>query len=90
MIFIPRWLTNIFFLLTFYLSIYQHVRMREMKPTLNFQFFMAVFALLMVLVVTFESVKNAWLSLGFLVLALACLGTMYRQMRYLPPRRRYD
>jgi hypothetical protein len=61
-----------------------------MKPTFNLQFFMAVFVLVMVLVVTFLDTSNVWLSLGFLVLSLACLGTMYRQMRYLPPKKRYD
>ena len=47
MFFVPAALTNVIFLVTFYLSIFQHVRMREIKPTFNLQFFMAVFSLVM-------------------------------------------
>jgi hypothetical protein len=87
MFFVPAALTNILFLGVFYLSVFQHVRMREIKPTFNLQFFMAVFSLIMVLVVAFENRKDRWFSMAFLVIAVICLATMWRQMRYLPPRR---
>ena len=90
MFFIPTWITNILFLLAFYLSLFQHVRTREIKPTFNLQFFMAAFSLLMVLVVLFQNYRDPWLSLAFLVLALTCLGVLYSQMKYLPPKKRYD
>ncbi|MBS0644454.1 MAG: hypothetical protein U1E70_26210 [Acetobacteraceae bacterium] len=90
MFFIPTWITNLLFLFSFYLSLFQHVRMREMKPTFNLQFFMAVFSLLMVLVVLFENRRAPWLSLAFLAIAVTCLGVLYSQMKYLPPKKRYD
>ncbi len=88
--FIPAWITNVLFMATFFLSIYQHVRTREMKRTLNIFFFMAFFSLLMVLVVTFENRRSPWMSIGLLVIAVACVTAMYSQLKYLPPKRRYD
>ena len=90
MFFVPAALTNVIFLLTFYLSIFEYVRMKEIKPTFNLQFFMASFSLVMVLVVTFENRKDRWLSAAFLAIALICLATMWRQMRYLPPPRQFN
>lgn len=87
MFFVPTVVTNVIFLGTFYLSVFQYVRMREIKPTFTLQFFIALFSLIMVLVVAFENGKNPWLSDGFLVIAVICLATIWRQMRYLPPRR---
>jgi hypothetical protein len=87
MFFVPTVVTNVLFLATFYLSVFQYVRMREIKPTFTLQFFIALFSLIMVLVVALENGKNPWLSDGFLVIAVICLATIWRQMRYLPPRR---
>jgi hypothetical protein len=85
MIYIPGWITSIIFMLTFYLCVFEHVKMRRPNPVLNLQFFMMVFALAMVLVVTFHNRKLPYLSIGFFALSLICLGVMYRQLRYLPP-----
>ena len=46
MFFVPAWLTNIVFLLIFYLATFEHVKMRRPNPVLNLQFFMMAFSLL--------------------------------------------
>ena len=53
MFFVPTVLTNFLFFIAFYLSVFQYVRMREIKPTFTLQFFIALFSLVMVLVVAF-------------------------------------
>ncbi|HVZ09991.1 hypothetical protein [Rhodopila sp.] len=90
MIFIPRWLTNIVFLVAFYLCLIEHVRFRFVKKPLNTQLFLAIFCAAMVLVVTFNNHRDPWLSIAFLIVALGCLAYTWRQWRYLPPKRRYD
>ena len=85
MFFIPAWVTNVLFLITCYLSGFQHVQMRRPNPVTNIQFFMIAFSLLMVLAVTLYNRANPWLSLAFLLIAVGCLGVMIRQHRMLPP-----
>jgi hypothetical protein len=65
MVFIPAWVTNILFMITIYLSGFQHVRLRRPNPITNIQFFMIAFALVMIVIVTFYNRVNPWLSLAF-------------------------
>ena len=90
MFFIPAWITNFLFLITCYLSGFQHVQLKRANPITNIQFFMMAFALVMVLIVALYNRENPWLSLGFLVIAIASLGLMIRQHRMLPPLRRFE
>jgi hypothetical protein len=90
MIYIPAWITNIIFLLAFYISLWEHVKMRRPNPVTNIQFFMMVFAPVMVLVVTFNNRKIPYISLGFFAVSVICLIVIYRQWRYLPPSRQWD
>jgi hypothetical protein len=89
-VFIPVWITNILFLITFYLSCFQHVQLRRPNPVTNLQFFMMAFSLLMILVATLYNRANPWLSLGFLLTAAASLALMVRQHRMLPPLRSFE
>ena len=81
----PTWITNVVLLLTCYLSGFQHLRLRRSNPVTNLPFFMMAFALLMVLIVTLYNRENPWLSLAFFLLAVGCLGLMFRRLRMLPP-----
>jgi hypothetical protein len=87
MIFIPAWASNALFLVTCYLSGYQHVQLRRPNPIANIQFLMIVFALAMILITAVYAHTNAWLSLVLFLIAIGCLGFMIRQNRMLPPRR---
>ncbi len=88
--FISYYIINPLFLLTFYMSIYQHVQLKRPNPVLNLQFFMMVFSLAMVVIVALYNRTDKWLSTSFLIVALASLAVIYRQFRYLPPKQRYD
>jgi uncharacterized membrane protein len=90
MVFIPAWVSNVLFLITIYISGYQHVRLKRRNPVTNLQFVMIAFALLMIIFGAFYGHENAWLSVGFFTLAVACLGLMIRQQRTLPPTRRFE
>ena len=90
MISVSPYLINPIFMLTFYMSIYQHVQLKRPNPVLNLQFAMMVFSLLMVLIVALYSRTDPRVSWGFLVTAVVCAAVTYRQFRYLPPKRRYD
>ncbi|HYZ21179.1 MAG TPA: hypothetical protein VE690_03375, partial [Rhodopila sp.] len=81
MIFIPGWITNILLLVTAGLSIYQLRRLFRPNPATAAQFWLVIFCLVMVLVVTFTARRDPWLSLGFFVTALACLAFIIRQHR---------
>ncbi len=88
--FISPYITNIIFLVTVYLSGFQHVQLRRPHPITNLQFFMMAFCLAMMLVVALYNRENAWLSLAFFVIALASLGLMIRQHRMLPPMKQFE
>jgi hypothetical protein len=88
MFFIPAWISNILLLVTCYLSGYQHVQLKRPNPVTNLQFFVMVFSLLMMVMVTLYNRENPWLSLAFFLIAVGCLGLMIRQNRMLPPTRR--
>ncbi|WP_428537361.1 hypothetical protein [Rhodopila sp.] len=85
MFFIPTWVTNIVFLITCWVSGFQHLRLRRPNPVTNLQFFMMAFSLIMILIVALYNRENPWLSLAFFVLAIGCLSWMIRQLRMLPP-----
>lgn len=90
MFFVPAWVTNSLFLITCYLSGFQHVQLKRPNPVTNLQFFMMAFSLLMMVVVAFYNRENRWLSLGFFLVAGCSLGLMIRQHRMLPPLRRFE
>lgn len=90
MIFIPAWITNFLFLITCYLSGFQHVQLKRPNPVTNLQFVMMAFSLLMVVIVAFYNRENRWLSMVFLVTAVGSLGLMIRQHRMLPPSRHFE
>jgi fatty acid desaturase len=90
MIFIPAWITNILFFVTFYLSGYQHVQLRRPNPITNLQFFIMVFCLVMIVIVALYNSENPWLSLSFFLVAVAGLGLMVRQHRMLPPMKSFE
>ncbi|WP_428483885.1 hypothetical protein [Rhodopila sp.] len=87
MVFIPAWVINVLFLLTVFLAGFQHVQLRRRNSVLNLQFFMMAFGLFMIVITTLCNQMNAWLSLGFLMVALASLALTIRQHRTLPPLR---
>lgn len=90
MIFIPAWITNVLFFVTFYLSGFQHVQLRRPNSVTNLQFFMMAFSLLMILIVALYNRTNPWLSLAFLIAAVGSLGLMIRQHRMLPPMKPFE
>ena len=90
MVFIPAWISNILFMITIFIAGYQHVLLKRRNPVTNLQFTMVVFAMLMIIVDTLFNRENPWLSLGFFVTAVICLGLMIRQHRTLPPTKRFD
>jgi hypothetical protein len=90
MVFIPVWVTNILFMITIYLSGFQHVRLRRPNPITNIQFFMIAFALVMIVIVTLYNRVNPWLSLAFFVTSVVSLGMMIRQHRMLPPMKIFE
>jgi hypothetical protein len=90
MFFVPAWVTNFLFLITCYLSGFQHVQLRRPNPVVNLQFGMMVFCLLMVLIVALYNRVNPWLSLVFFLISLTNLGVMIRQHRLLPPMKRFE
>jgi hypothetical protein len=85
MFFIPAWISNVLFLVTCYLSGFQHVQLRRQNPITNIQFFMMGFSLLMILIVALYNRESPWLSLVFFLIAVGSLGLMIRQHRMLPP-----
>jgi hypothetical protein len=89
-LFIPTWVTNILLLITCFLSIYQHLRLRRQNPIANLQFFMVVFALAVWLINTLYGRENPRLSLALFVISVASLAFMIRQLRMLPPSRPFD
>lgn len=90
MIFIPAWITNILFFVTFYLSGFQHVQLRRPNPITNLQFFVMAFSLAMIVIVALYNRENPWLSLGFFLTAVSSLGLMVRQHRMLPPMKPFQ
>jgi len=90
MVFIPVWVTNILFMITIYLSGFQHVRLRRPNPITNIQFFMIAFALVMIVIVTLYNRVNPWLSLALFVTSVVSLGMMIRQHRMLPPMKIFE
>jgi hypothetical protein len=90
MIFIPAWITNALFFVTFYLSGFQHVQLKRPNSVTNIQFFMMAFSLLMIVVVAICNRINPWLSLAFLIAAVGSLGWMIREHRMLPPLRSFE
>ena len=87
MFFIPTWITNIVLLGTCWLSGYQLVQLRRANPIPTIQFAMILFGMLMILIVAMKNGINPWLSLVFLLIAVATLIVMLRQHRLLPPRK---
>ena len=86
MIMIPRWLPNALFLMTIVVTAFQLGRLVYAKRPSHLQYLVGLFCLIMIPIVTFTAARNSWLSLAYLVVALACLVTMVRQIRYMPPR----
>ena len=80
------YVTNAIFLAIAYIAGYQHVQTRRLNPLSTVQFWMIVFALAMMLVVTLESRRGPWYSVGFFLIAVASLWFIIRRHRYLPPR----
>lgn len=85
MIFIPSWCSNILLLVTVYLSGFQHVQLKRPNPVTNIQFFMMIFCMFMIVVITLSNKRNPWVSLVFFLIAVASFVTMIRQHRMLPP-----
>ena len=85
MFFVPTWVTNVLFMITVYLSAFQHVRMKRANPVRNIQFAVIAFSLLMILIVANYNHENPWLSLAFFLISVGCLGLMIRQQRMVPP-----
>ncbi len=88
-VFISPYITNTVFIVTVYLSGYQHVQLKRPNP-LNLQFWMIAFCLAMMLVVAFANDDNRWLSLGFFATSIGCLALMIRMHRMLPPRQPFE
>jgi hypothetical protein len=88
--FIPTWMINIVFLVTVYISGFQHVQLKRPNPLTNIQFVMMAFSLLMMVITALYNRTNHWLSLGFAVTSVICLLVMIRQMRMLPPLRSFE
>jgi hypothetical protein len=88
--FIPTWVTNILLLITCFLSIYQHLRLRPQNPIANLQFIMVVFALATLLINTLYNREDPRLSVALFVISVASLALMIRQLRMLPPSRSFD
>lgn len=90
MFFVPTWIINVLLLMTCWLSGFQLVQLRRLNPLTALQFWMIVFCLLMIVGVSFYNKVNPWLSLAFLLIAVANLVVMIRQHRLLPPMRRFE
>ena len=83
---IPGWISSVVFLVTCYVSGFQHVRLKRVNPIMNLQFFMMAFALAMIWVNAVYDHDMPWLSLGFLLLAVGSLSLMIYQFRRMPAR----
>ena len=83
--FISPYLTNIMFLITIYVSGFQHVQMKRPNPVTNIQFFLMVFGMVMIIVVALYNSVNPWLSLAFFLAGAASLATAIRQLLMMPP-----
>jgi hypothetical protein len=90
MVFIPTWITNILFLITVYLSGFQHLQLRRPNPVTNIQFFIMAFSVAMIVIVAVYNRVNPWLSLAFLITSVANLGVVIRQHRMLPPTKMFE
>ncbi len=87
MFFIPGWISNILFMITIYISGYQHVRMKYRNSVKNLQFFIVFLSLVMIVLSALYSRESPWLSLAFFVVAVVDLVVILRQRRFMPPSR---
>jgi len=87
MVTVSPFITNTLFIAVVALSGWQHVRMQRPNPILNMQFGMMILGVVMMLVVTFCNTVTPWISLVFLLIAVAALLIVWRQNRMVPPRR---
>jgi Ca2+/Na+ antiporter len=90
MIFIPVWISNVILLIACVWSAIQHTLLRRANPVTNIQFFIMIFTIVMMLGVVFYNNVNPWLSLGFFLIAVVCLGVTFRQQRMMPPMKPFE
>lgn len=90
MFFVSPYITNTLFLVTCFLSGFQHWQLDRPNPVTNIQFAMIVFGMIMVLIVALYNTVNPWLSLVFFLMAASSLIFMIRQHRMLPPRKKFE
>jgi hypothetical protein len=88
MIVISRFFIIPFFIAAAALSGWQLVRMGRDNPLTGLQFWMVVFCIAMMLVVTLTERQEGhpWLSLVFFLTAVVTFGVAFRQNRMVPPR----
>lgn len=89
-VYISPYITNVIFIVTVYLSGFQHVQLKRPNPINTLQFWMIAFCLVMMLVVAFANDTSPWLSLGLFLLSAGCLALMIRMHRMLPPMRPFE
>jgi hypothetical protein len=88
--FVSTYITNLLFLVTVYLSGFQHVQLKRPNPVANIQFVMMAFSLSMMILVALYNYDDPWLSDGFFLTAVGCLALMIRQHRLLPPMQPFE
>ena len=86
MISLPGWISSVLFLVTCYVSGFQHVQLKRVRSVMNLQFFMMVFSLAMIWVNAVYNHDTPWLSLAFLLIAVGSLSLMIHQFRRMPAR----
>lgn len=86
MFMIPGWIANTVFLVTCYVSGFQHAKLARRNPILNIQFFMMAFSLVMLWLNLMYSYESPWVALGFFLLAAGSLGLMIYQFRRMPAK----
>ncbi len=86
MFMIPGWIANILFLVTCYVSAFQHVQLKRINPVKNLQFFMMAFSLTMLWLNVMYGYETPWRSLAFFLTAVGGLGLMIYQFRRMPAK----
>jgi hypothetical protein len=84
MFMVPGWIASTLFLITCYISGFQHTKLARRNPILNIQFIMMAFSLVMILLNVMYSYESPWVALGFLLVAVGSLSLMIHQFRRMP------
>ncbi|HVY14672.1 MAG TPA: hypothetical protein VHB27_05560 [Rhodopila sp.] len=87
MVFVPAVITNLIMIAAAVVSGFQHARLKYRNPVTNVQFAVMAATPVLILAVTLYNRASPYLSVVFLLIALAAMMLTIRQQRMIPPRR---